>query len=552
MRRLAGLILLILWFEPCAACDNARFQPAGNNTNNQTGNLTLRFWLPASGEISLLAGDRARVEIGVFDTAGKPEAGARLDFRLTGSAGGSTLLSTNARSDRNGLATLTLIAGASAAHFQVRVEHPRAIPLLLDVTVSASGLVRFRVAFSYTGELAPETLAGLHTGVLFGGDCAGLLPYTAALDRERVLPSWLTLVDYPELPVDLPFAIVARAWDEDGEPRLHGCLDPATESLIPGATVDVELVLREYERRLADAWPLTIPLEDDLFTTLARESFSGWRPLGRCPSGLAQATLDCLVSLLEGGDLASCAPGTSTPDSAWVRARRGVLDGQGCRNGLDPEGRQSLEARLHNALAWASLQESLGLFEATLASDDLARARLTGWLQPLETGTGLTIETLQWRAGGRWAPQPVTGDPGHALSCAWTADTCELVPFELTLGWQNLLIAFLRTQYLEPAGIPIDGRELAARLFEDACARAWPTSLGDWLAAELGISLPQDTWSRTFELVGLRLPNPARPDALPDCLATGSLWLPDRDLDFRIDTVVPAMVLTPCAPPCGG
>jgi hypothetical protein len=552
MRRLAGLILLILLLEPCASCDNARFQPAVNNTNNQPGNLTLHFLSPASGEISLLAGGRARVEVGVRDTAGRPLAGERLDFRLTGSAGGSTLLSTNARSDPEGLATLTILAGASAAHFEVRIEHPRAIPLLLDVTVSASGLVRFRVAFAYAGELAPETLDGLHTGVLFGGDCAGILPYTASLDRERVLPSWLTLVEYPELPVDLPFAIVARAWDEDGSPRLHGCLDPSPGSLIPGATVELELVLEEYGRQLADAWPLTVPLEDGLFPTRARELFSGWRPLGRCATGLAQATLDCLVSLLEGGDLASCSEGTLTPDSAWVRERRGVQDGQGCRNGLDAEGRQSLEARLHASLVWASLQESLGLFEATLASDDLARARLTGRLQPLEGGTALLVESLQWRARDRWAPQPVEGTPEHALSCAWSGDTCELEPFELALGWQNLFIAFLRAQYLEPAGIPLDGREFTERLFEDACTRAWPASLSDWLAGELGISLSQDTWSRTFELVGLRLPNPARPGSYPDCLATGSLWLPDRDLDFWIDTVIPAIVFTPCVPPCGG
>ena len=454
MRLVAGpLLSLCLLLTLVTGCENARFQPAGNNENNQTGNLTLRFDSPASGEISLLASTRVVVDLSVTNAQGAPAPGVRLAFRLVGAAGGATLTATGATSDGTGRAALQIVAGASAAHFEVRVEHERAVPLVLDVTVSASGLVRFRVAFLYEGTWLPEDLAGLQTGIVFGSSCDELMPYTATLDRARSLPSWYTLVEYPELPVDLPFAIVARVFDEIGQPRLGGCFDPAPDTLIPDATVDVDLVLEDYSRRLAGPWSFHAVPEAESLPDRARELFSGWRDLGRCGFGLAQRTLDCLISHLEGGDLATCGAGIPTDDSTWIRERLGVPDAQGCRNGLDTLGRTSLESRLQDALAWSGLQDRLEGFEAALASESAADLRLSCRLVPGESAPRLELDSLQWRVDGQWLARTVTSGAGHDLTCPWTGERCELEPFTLTLEWQNLLIAHLRDLFLEPAKI---------------------------------------------------------------------------------------------------
>jgi len=551
MRPATGPLLYIcLSLTLVAACENARFQPAVNNVNNQTGNLTLRFESPASGEIALLASARAVVDLSVTDAFGGPAPGARLSFRLVGAAGGATLSATGATSDDAGHASMQIVAGASAAHFEVRVEHERAVPLVLDVTVSASGLVRFRVAFTYDGARLPEDLAGLQTGIVFGSGCDGILPYTAALDRARNLPSWYTLVEYPELPVDLPFAIVARAFDDAGEPRLGGCLDPAPGTLIPGATVDVDLILGDYARRLAGPWSFLATPEADGLPGRARELFSGWSELGRCGFGLAQRTLDCLVAHLEGGDLSTCAGGVPTDDSTWIRERRGVADAQGCRNGLDAQGRTSLESRLQETLQWNDLQDHLERFELALSSEDPADLRLAGRLVPGEAAPVLELDSLKWRVDGQWLTRTVAAATGHGLACPWSGERCEPEPFFLTLDWQNHLIAHLRAVFMEPSGLPLEGAEFSARLLEDAAALAWPGTLAQRLTEALGVTLPEETWSRALELVGWRLVNPSQPTGIPDCRVSGSLWIPDRDLDSWIDTVVPDLIFTPCVPPC--
>ncbi|PKN47889.1 MAG: hypothetical protein CVU59_01210 [Deltaproteobacteria bacterium HGW-Deltaproteobacteria-17] len=540
------MILLLL----CAHCENAKFNPVTNNQNNQTGNLTLQFEVPSSGEISLMAGQRARVDLRVLDATGSPVSGVRLDFRMIGVAGGTTLASSSAVSDTTGLAELNLIAGASAAHFQVRIENTRAVPLQLDVTVSSTGLVRFRVAFNYSGDILPNDIDGLQTGIVFGSTCDRISPYTVELDRRRTLPSWLTIVEYPELPVDLPFSIVTRGMAGPSEPRIHGCLTPEIRSLIPDATVDVAMELRDYSRQLNGPWNFETAVDGGIIPQRARELFAGWQETGRCPYGLAQLYLDCLVSLLEAGDLSVCAPGVTTPESAWIHEHRGRPDVQGCRNGLDESDRQSLESRLQALLAWGTYQGALARFHAILASEDLSRARLLGSLLPEDAALRFEVGSLQWLHDGLWHALPIPTGTSHSFSCPGSSQTCQLEPFMLTLDWENLLARHLQESFLEPDGIPPEGSEFAALLLEEAQVSAWPETLQDHLYGTLEISLPEIIWSRAFELIGLRLPNPATFETGSDCRVEGTLLIPDRDLDLLVDTVIPDLNVSPCVLPC--
>jgi hypothetical protein len=503
-RPIAWLLLLFL----CAHCENAKFTPVTNNQNNPTGNLTLQFEVPSDGEISLMAGQRSLVEIRVRDSAGLPAPGVRLDFRMVGVAGGTTLAAMSALSDASGLASLNLIAGASAAHFQVRVENGRAVPLLLDVTVSSSGLVRFRVAFTYEGQYVPEDMEGLQTGIVFGSACDTLSPFTVEMDRERTLPSWFTLVEYPELPVDLPFSIVARGASGPQQPRIHGCITPEMRYLIPNATVDVEIALEDYARQLAGPWSFNASLHGAMIPTRALELFSSWLRPGRCAYGLAQLYLDCVISLLEAGDLSTCSPGVPTVESGWLREHRGRSNADGCRNGLDELDRQSLESRLQATLAWAAYQDQLELLVSILTSDELAEARLSGRLLPEDPALQLEITSLHWERDGLWHPLPVTPEARHAFSCPGATETCVPEPFVLALDWQNLLVRYLRETCLDPLEIPLEGPQFAAILLDAAQSLAWPATLTQHFNEELGIELPELTWSRAFELLGLQLVNP--------------------------------------------
>jgi len=547
MHRLIAWFLLLLL---CANCENAKFKPVTNNQNNQTGNLTLQFEVPASGEIALMAGQRSRVDIRVHDALGQPVSGARLDFRMVGIAGGTTLASSSALSDFSGLASLQLIAGASASHFQVRIENQKAVPLLLDVTVSSSGLVRFRVAFAYDGATAPGEIEGLQTGIVFGSACDALSPYTAEMDRKRTLPSWFTLVEYPELPIDLPFSIVARGMAGADQPRIHGCITPETRFLVPDATVDVEIRLEDYTRQLAGPWSFQATIDAETLPARARELFGSWRNPGRCPLGLSQLYLDCLGSLLESGDLSTCGPGVPTPESAQLADHRGRIDAQGCRSSLDGSDQQSLESLLQASLDWSTYQDHLELLESILASEELATARLQSRLLPVDAALQLEVTSVHWWHEGLWHPIPVSAPSLHDFSCPATVETCEPEPFLMTLDWQNLLIRHLRETCFDPASIPLEGSEFAAILLESAQAVSWPGSLSDRFSAELGITLPLATWTRAFELMGLQLNNPSMTDTGPDCQVTGSLLIPDRDLDFLVDTVIPALTFSPCTPPC--
>ncbi|MBU1243105.1 hypothetical protein KKD52_07795 [Myxococcota bacterium] len=542
----ACLLLLFL----CVHCENAKFNPVTNNQNNQTGNLTLQFVIPASGEVALMAGQRSRVDIRVHDAAGLPVSGARLEFRMVGVAGGTTLASSSAVSDTTGLASLNLIAGASASHFQVRIENTRAVPLQLDVTVSSTGLVRFRVAFNYAGELLPGDIEGLQTGIVFGSSCDMISPYTVVMDRQRTLPSWLTIVEYPELPVDLPFSIVTRGLAGPSEPRIHGCLTPEIRSLIPDATVDVEMQLEDYSRQLPGPWTFETPVVGDAIPQRARYLFASWQSPGNCTYGLAQLYFNCLVSLLESGDLSVCAPGVPTAESEWILEHRGRLDAQGCRNGLDELDRQSLESHLHALLTWETYQGPLAQLDAILNSDDLSRARVMGRLLPEDAALRLEVSSIQWLHDDLWHPVTVSTGTFHSFSCPGTSQSCLLEPFMLSLDWENLLVRHLRESWLDPAGIPPEGSEFAAILLEGALVDAWPETLQERFAGVLGISLPEITWSRTFELLGLQFSNPATFDTGPDCRVEGSLLLPDRDLNFLVDTVIPDLTVSPCVLPC--
>ncbi len=511
-----------------------------NNTNNVVQILKLRFLSPANGELSMASLSRALVELSVETQDGRPVAGERVDLRIDGAAAGSTLSSAFTISDETGRAGFHLSSGSNSSHFRVIVAHPQAVPLTLDVTVSSTGMVRLRVAFSYSGAVLPEDLGNFELGIAFDVSCEDLLPYAVPLDRVRRLSSWTTVEELSELPVDFPFSIVARGFTPAGEPLLHGCLVPDESMRMPNATVDVVIGLSDYAKMLPEPVAFEVPAPAAAAAVAAAERFASWDDAGMCPLGLAQALTDCLLSVMEGGDTRNCTPGNPTTESASLRARRGVLDAQMCRLSEDAGGAAGFEFRIHQVLGWQNYQEALSQLHAFLEAGRPDAVALGVQIVPDAAGMALEVTQIRFENDGLWRSVPSPSLARRRIFCPSHPDVCALEPFTLVLSWEELLVQDVSERFLSGAGIPPDGAAFSRNLEDGAVLEASPESLEAFFARELQVQLPDAVWRQAFAALGTKLGvlsevQSASPQ--PDCQVSGSLSLSDGDADQYLDEV---------------
>ncbi len=527
------------------ACENAKFTTINSQNNEPSGNLTLEFTQPVGGELAMLTGQRARVDLKVTDALLRPVSGARLDLRMIGSAGGSTLSQSAVVSGTGGTVSFQLFAGRSPARFQVKIENARAIPLVLQVLVSSTGLVRFRISFQHEGELMDKEPDGLEVGIAFLQGCSGIHPYTAELEYQRVVPSVHAGVEYPELPVDIPFSLVVRGFSESGRPLLHGCMVPLQQWLVPDATVDLVIPLHDYFRQLGGHWNMYLPVDGSMVSGRISELLGPWRESGRCPLGIAQKYLDCLVSRMEGGNLTGCQRGIPTVETEWIMDHRGVSDASGCRSTRDAADRPSLEARLMQTDFWNQTQEALQSMRTFLSSGTLNSLLASGRLVPDQDAMRLEILQIGVQTvPGEFQFLDLVSPVGVGVFCPGSEEICTLEPAMVSIGWQNRLLSFVRAKYLDDWQIPLHGPDFAALLQGALLDAAWPLSLSDWLGEETGLWLADQDWERAFSLLGLTLPEPWQEPGQPDGTVSGTVRIPDRDQDMIIDSVIPDLLMT--------
>lgn len=541
MKRLFFLILML-----AAACSGVEMKtPANNVQNNSNMNnnvaqvFRLRFVSPASGELSMSSQSRVHVVVAVETQDGLPAPGERVDLRIDGTAAGSTLSSTFAVSGENGILDFQIASGSNSAHFRVIIQHPQAVPLALDVTVSSSGTVRLRVAFSYGGAVSPDELGWLELGIAFETSCETIVPYGIDLDRVRRLDSWDEEVELTELPVDFQFSIVARGFSVSGEPLLHGCLTPEASMLIPNATVNVVMPLSDYSKTLSDPVTEEVNASAGPASAAAALGFSGWSQAGRCQLGLAQMFLDCLLAVMENGDVATCTPGEPTAETASLRSRRGVLDAADCRQNNNPESGAGLESRIHELLGWQGYQASLSALHAYLAGVRPAAVTLELQIAPDASSLMLEVKRIRFEEGD-WRVLPSTALARYRLQCPAHPDRCTVNPFSLTLSWYELLVREMSDMFFTGAGMTPDGPVFGLQLREEAVQTAYPEPLSDFFARELQVQIPEALWQQAFGALGAKLGSPAAAagaSVAEDCLVSGSLFLPDADSDQHLDGV---------------
>lgn len=555
MRHLYILILTFL-----AACSGIEMkQPTNNVQNNSTNNinntaniLKLRFLSPVNGELSMNSQSRAQVEVAVETLEGLPAPGERVDVHIDGVASGSTLSSSFVVSDETGKLVFQILSGANSAHFRVILQHPQAVPLSLDVTVSSSGMVRLRVAFSYEGTITPEDLGMLELGIAFDTSCESIEPYVVDLDRIRRISSLDVIEELTELPVDIAFSIVTRGFSHNGEPLLHGCLTPDASMRIPNASIDVTIPLADYSKSLLEPVIEEISAVATPVATAAAAGFSNWSETGRCPLGLSQLLVDCLLAVMEDGDRTTCTPGNPTLETVSLRSRRGVLDTAECRQVHNPESGASLESRIHDVLNWQRYQSTLMDLHTYLETGYPESVTFTVQLAPEAFSFILEVTQIRFDDG---AFRPLlTSLARRRLQCPTHPDTCIVEPFLLNLFWYDALVQDISNTFFAGPGMTVNGADFALHLQDDATQIASPETLSIFFSRELGIHISDAVWEQSFIAMGTALGNPMavanRDRTAFDCQVSGHLFLTDDDFDQYLDEVGISLTFDLCFPDC--
>ncbi|MBU1240194.1 hypothetical protein KKF84_12590 [Myxococcota bacterium] len=544
MHRLLTRVFLLLLL---LGCKNEGYvsQNNTNNTNN-TGNYVLSFFEPLSGELNLLSASDEPLWILVSDADGSPVPGAQVDFLIVGQAGGSSLSSSFALTDENGLAGIDVHSGTSASHFSIAVTQSRAAPLSLDVTVTESGMADFSLDFSYTGSRLGE-LHSMEVGILFETTCDATSMFLASFSRRRTLTSVNELVQYADLPVDIPFVFGAKILGETGDPVGYGCMAPPPESLVPGGNASLTLSLSDYLLTLDGTQTMSLPGAESGVSDWLTNTLPDWHNLGRCTYGVGTKLLDCLVSWLEGGDAAACQRGTPTLVSEEIIDLRGIIDGSSCRGSLNSHGGTSLEAAFHN------LSPDIQALQHTLTN-----MRQFLELAPFEQ---ITVDTLISSLPGEMTISissitfPVAGSEPHALAEDLAPDAFSVTGFDGIL--ENLIIpdSFYRTgvgrialnilwaRFLAPYSLPLDGPQIMESMkgyIQEGSTTTWQEELISLFNSGLN---PLDV-ERAFTLFGNLLLFTLPATTHDDLLMGGSLLFSDENRDGIIDNVVPTITIT--------
>lgn len=442
--------------------------------------------------LTLSAGAISEIEVRYSDRMGRPLADEALDIALEGTANDSSLLDLEIITDDDGEAMVTVIAGAVASTFRVRVSAEDASAVYVNVSVSDSGFGRLAVTPLYAGERNGD----LGVAVLTGATCDDERVYEERT-RYRALGSDAT-ADFVGLPAGVPLAIVGRL---DGTELLAaGCISVTIE---PGAMAMSDVVLSDFDLRSAGAYETHLRFDISALQEPAYESLLG---VGVGPETYAEILLNALeMSLEETG---------ATNELMELRSAR--------ERGLD-------------AIYAASIREQAAGFDVALeAMADEVRSSLgeVDIVTDLRVGETLMMATRDVRVGGVSLGMVATGFNAPVELRATIEE-----------GGQALLI--------ERLDIHLSAGALSRALARGAAAEAGFESVADWLSVLARCeSIPspidscdadctRDACERSLEtLVGeLSVAYSALDESWPEVRTSGSVRLEDTSGDLVPDNL---------------
>ncbi len=327
------------------------------------------------------------IAVRYLDDHMRPIPQGTVRFRIFGDPAGSTLSADRATTDEDGRASVNLTAGVAEASFRVVASADAAPDLTFSVAVSKFAFVEIDAQVGYTGA-GMGSVATLRALLYDDHACAQLAPSPSPPEPLRsaaVSGSASATLPFPLL-LAVDYAVVGRADDANGHPIAWGCVDVSGAQLAAGARVAVPVALARVSPSVIGAWQVhaTVPIATQ------PPADAPWRALAACPRAPAQPLLDALQVTVGAGPIAD-----------GIAARRGVLDGNGCRPEGAPTGGDSLDASLQ-ALLTGNGAPALAL--GAVAADVTAiEAQAT-------VDSRLTLRLL-----GPEAPGPLALDASHAI-----------------------------------------------------------------------------------------------------------------------------------------
>jgi hypothetical protein len=345
---LGGLLLAGLVGTGCDGDDD----PAGAGAPD-TGVLHIL----SREEVGLSFGQSERLRVRLDDARGQPRGGQTVSFSLvtTGDerTGGSSLSALGATTDGDGVAEISLIAGAERVNFRVQARAERAAPATFFVAVSAEGFAHLRVLPVHLGGRAPESFSAVQVRLYRAEQlhCSELdidAP-PVSLSPARTLASFGLAAEYRQIAAGDAYTVIAWAESALGpRPLAVGCLGLGETQVRTGAPVGVALPV--VDRPLGPpATALALQSSIDTGALHATLPLRPWRILA-CPAGPGQLLLDCaLDSLASDGALDCLVTGSAPLLDALEPARGAVEPASGCRSNTRNT-QPSLEAELTSAV----------------------------------------------------------------------------------------------------------------------------------------------------------------------------------------------------------
>lgn len=336
--------------------------PAAEEDKAATDEVALTGELHAEGDetFDITAGDMVELSVRLVDLAGAPIVAQEIEFGLTDSPEGASLSDASVRTDEDGVATTTLIAGRAAAPFRVRASADGLKDVVyFNITVAAAPTgPSVPIVVAYDGVRPIKTYSFV---IVDGMTCDQLRANATDVRMSRTIMKEETLEFYPGS--GRSYAIAGWASDDSNSKLAFGCAAyPGSAGQVPPRSVEVKL--EDIVFTAATPIPLSFSVNTQpLLATLA--------PLART------VVMDAL-------------PKTSTPQASFLldllQAKVSIATARNSE-GLDAVLQQLLDAASSGPLRFADAH-------AAAVAQDGAMCMLQGTMTPVgETGASTLMMT---------------------------------------------------------------------------------------------------------------------------------------------------------------
>ncbi len=300
--------------------------------------FSLEVLAPPGDAIGLAFNESIELRVRYSGQDDRPLRDRQVEFSIVAvggeSVGGSALSATQNETNREGIASVELVAGAEGAGFRVAVTAPQATQATFFVSVSDQGFTRLLVEPIHMGPRSSLAFSQVDVRLYRPSElrCPDADPDALpdSLFPPRSVPTFLQVAEFVNVASGVGYTVVAWATVEDSAtPLTFGCIELGESQT---RNFDVELLLTTQDRPVAMDGPAQVESTFNLAPVIADggDAQTLWSPLA-CPLGPGQLLVECVAdALVDDGELDCDFQGTGALANK-IRAERGTADASGCR-----------------------------------------------------------------------------------------------------------------------------------------------------------------------------------------------------------------------------